>query len=383
MPEAARSLTILGATGSIGTSAARFLRLHPGAFRIEGLAVDRNWEAAATLADEFGALRVAVRDAGAARRLREARPHLDVLDGEAGVVAVAAAGSQVVLAAIAGSAGLPSTIAAIRAGSRVALANKESLVCGGPALLAEARARGVEVFPTDSEHTAIHQCLLAGRADEVHSLVLTASGGPFRHSSLDEMRRATPAQAVAHPNWSMGTKISLDSATLANKGLELIEACYLFDVAEPQVEVVVNPTSTFHSAVQFVDGSMIAQIGTPDMRASIGYALGLGRRRPTGVAPMSLLAGGFEFWHPDLERFPALALARQAVRLGQGGSLLFNAANEVAGGAFLGGRIGFMDIPSAIEDCLEAGGTRFASDLDTAADADREAKAFCTARLTG
>lgn len=377
-----RTLSILGASGSIGGNAAEFLRYHPEEFRLEGIAVDQDWEAAARLAEEFGCVRAAVRNAEGARALKEAMPGLDVMSGDEGVSAVAGAGSDVVLAAISGSAGLPSVLAAIEAGSRVALANKEAVVCGGRQLLEMAQARGVEVYPVDSEHSAIYQCLLSGRLDELDSIVLTASGGPFRHATLEEMRAATPAQALAHPNWAMGKKNSLDSATLANKGLELIEACYLFDVPEDKVEVLVNPTSTFHSAVRFVDGSMIAQIGDPDMRVPIGYALGCAERRFSGVGSFDLTKPGtFDFWAPDPERFPSLGLARAALRQGQSETLLFNAANEMAGIAFMDGRIGFMDIPAMIAECLETGEGRFETDLDGVIEADREAKRFCEERV--
>ena len=377
-----KTVTILGASGSIGTNAVEFLRMHPAAFRLHAVTVESNWQAAAALAAEFGLRRVAVRDAEAAAALRRHDPGLDVLDGDEGVVEAAGDGANVVLAAISGSAGLPSVLAAIRAGSRLALANKEALVCGGPALLRLAAERGVAALPVDSEHSAIYQCLLSGKPAEVLSLLLTASGGPFRFASLDEMRRATPAAALAHPNWPMGAKNSLDSATLANKGLELIEACYFFDIAESAVDVVINPSSILHSAVRFVDGSMVAQLGHADMRVPIGYALSWPDRLATGVEPLDLASlGELRFWPPDRARFPALDLARRAVREGQGGTLLFNAANEVAGRAFMEGKVGFMDIPLLIERCLDAGGGRFASGLDEVLEADRQAKLFCAEQV--
>jgi 1-deoxy-D-xylulose-5-phosphate reductoisomerase len=373
-----KTVCILGATGSIGTRALDFLRMHAGHYALSSFSVGANWQAAAAIAAEFGCRRVAVNDPAAARRLRDHSPELEVLDGPAGVVSVAGAGADVTLAAICGSDGLPSVLAAIRAGGQLALANKESLVCGGPELLALAKAHDVPVIPVDSEHSAIFQCLMCGRAEEVASITLTASGGPFRFSSLADMRTKTPAEALAHPNWPMGRKNSLDSATLANKGLELIEACYLFDVDEAAVEVLINPNSVFHSAVQFKDGSMIAQLGQADMRVPIGYALSWPERRETQVGPISLgELGKLEFWPPDHERFPSLELARAAVRCGQPGTLLFNAANEVAGQAFFDRRIGFMDIPAVIETCLDRGGLRFRASIEDAVAADGEAKAFC------
>lgn len=379
-----KTVCILGATGSIGTRALDFIRLHAEHFSLSSFSVGSNWEAAARIAAEFGCRRVAVHHPVAARRLREHLPDLEVLDGPAGVESVAAAGADVTLAAICGSAGLPSVLASIRAGGQLALANKESLVCGGPELLDLAKMHDVPVIPVDSEHSAIFQCLMCGRADEVASITLTASGGPFRFSSLADMHAKTPDEALAHPNWPMGRKNSLDSATLANKGLELIEACYLFDVDEADVEVLINPNSVFHSAVQFKDGSMIAQLGQADMRVPIGYALSWPERRETQVPPISLgQLGKLEFWPPDHERFPSLDLARTALRSGQPGTLLFNAANEVAGEAFFDRRIGFMDIPAVIETCLERGGLRFRASIEDAVAADAEAKAFCAEILHG
>lgn len=376
-----KSLTILGVSGSIGQRAIEFLRLHRDAFRLDGIAVRGDWRAAHAVAREFGCARIAVEDADAARQLRAATD-AEVLDGPAGVVAVAGAGSDVVLAAISGSAGLASVLAAIEAGSQLALANKESVVCGGPELVRYAEAHGAPIVPVDSEHSAIFQCLLSGARGEVHSLLLTASGGPFLDTPLAELRTATVARALAHPNWPMGRKNSLDSATLANKGLELIEASYLFDIPEERIEVVVNPSSIIHSGVHYVDGSMIAQLGTPDMRMAIGYALSWPERRTSGVPPVDLAAlGSIRFARPDDARFPCLGLARAALREGQGSTLLFNAANEVAGAAFLDGEIGFMEIGAVVADCLDAGGSRFASPLGAVVEADVAAKQFCGERL--
>lgn len=378
-----KTVNILGASGSIGMRALSFLRLHKSDFSLSGISVGSNWEAANRIAIEFGCGNVAVHDPSAARRLREHSPHLTVIDGPSAATSLAAIGADVTLAAISGSAGLPSVIAAIRAGSQLALANKEALVCGGPQLLELARAHRVPVIPVDSEHSAIFQCLMCGTSEELASITLTASGGPFRHSSLTEMSSKTPAEALAHPNWPMGQKNSLDSATLANKGLELIEACYLFDVAESNIEVLINPNSIFHSAVQFKDGSMIAQLGQADMCVPIGYALSWPRRRETQVAPLRLgELGRLEFWYPDNERFPSLSLARTAARSGQPATLLFNAANEIAGAAFIQGRIGFLDIPKVIEACLEKGGLRFRAPIDDVVQADVEARVFCGAVLS-
>jgi 1-deoxy-D-xylulose-5-phosphate reductoisomerase len=357
--------------------------LHPDRFKLSHIAVNGDWEAALRIALEFGCESVAVSDpAGAARLKREAPAGaFSIVDGPDSAAKVAAAPVDVVLAAISGSAGLPSVLAALRAGNRVALANKESLVCGGRALLGLAAAKGVQLMPVDSEHSAIFQSMLAGKRDEVASIVLTASGGPFRNTPLEQMRQATPEQALAHPNWSMGMKITIDSATLANKGLELIEAAYLFDIPESAIEVVINPSSILHSAVQFRDGSMIAQLGVADMRPPIALALSWPDRLETGVKSLSLSElGRLEFQQVDYAKFPCLSLARASLGA-PGGPLLFNAANEIAVAAFLERRIGFMEIPDVISDCMDAGHGRFACALDDILEANASALAFCRSRL--
>ena len=377
-------MTILGASGSIGTSALAFLRLHPDEFRLQNIAINSDWKTAVAICREFGCGAVAFSDPAAAAEFRKNAPDpsCEVFEGPNASATVASMPVDVVLAAIAGSAGLPSVVAAVNAGNRLALANKEPVVCAGRALLELAKKQGVEVIPTDSEHSAIFQSLLAGKPSEIASILLTASGGPFRTASLEQMRAATPEQALNHPNWSMGNKITIDSATLANKGLELIEAAYLFEQDPASIEVVVNPSSILHSAVQFRDGSMIAQLGKPDMRVAIGYGLSWPDRLETGVEPISLAAlGALQFEEVDTERFPCLGLAKASLASGTGGPLLFNAANEIAVAAFLKGRIGFMDIPALIETCLELGGNRFAASLDDVIAVNAEALEFCRSQL--
>jgi 1-deoxy-D-xylulose-5-phosphate reductoisomerase len=262
----------------------------------------------------------------------------------------------------------------------VALANKESLVCGGPLVREAARQGGGELVPVDSEHSAILQCLQGVRGDEVRRLVLTASGGPFRGTSTAEMAHVTPEQAVRHPNWSMGAKISVDSATLMNKGLELIEARHLFATPEDRIDVLVHPQSVIHSMVQFVDGSTLAQLGEPDMRVPIAYALGYPARLTTASPRLDLLARGrLDFEAPDAERFPALPLARRALRAGGGAPTILNAANEVAVAAFLGRRIGFLDIARVAADALDRLGTPGAADLEAMAAVDAEARRVAAA----
>lgn len=371
-----KTITILGASGSIGTSALKFLRLHRDKFALRHIAVSTSCDEALAIAREFDCKSIGIADETAARNC-EAPSGVTLYSGEAGLNDLAAQPVDIVLGAVTGSCGLPAIMAAIKAGNRVALANKESLVCGGPALLDLAASHGVEIIPIDSEHSAMFQCLLAGKRSEVHSIILTASGGPFRNANLKQLNAATPEQALNHPNWDMGPKNSLDSATLANKGLELIEAAYLFDARADQIEVVIHPTSIFHSAVRYNDGSMIAQLGAVDMCGAIGYGLSYPDRMPTGLAPLDLPAlGRLEFYPYDKARFPALDLARQSLNFGQGGSLMFNAANEMAGKAFLSGGIGFMDIARIIETCLDQAEGRFTAGLDDVVQADAAARDF-------
>ncbi|MDK9697344.1 MAG: 1-deoxy-D-xylulose-5-phosphate reductoisomerase [Siculibacillus sp.] len=374
-----KKITILGASGSIGRSAIAFLRLHRDKFALDAVAFGRGWETAAAIVEEFGCSAVSFADPQAAEAFRACGRSggCEVLSGPKASAELAARPVDTVLAAISGSAGFPSVLAAIEAGNRLALANKEALVCGGPQLLVRAKERGAVVVPIDSEHSAIFQCHLAGRPNEVAKILLTGSGGPFRTWSKEAIRRATPADAAKHPNWSMGPKITLDSATLANKGLELIETAYLFDIEESRIEVLINTSSILHSAVHYVDGSLIAMLGAADMRNAIGYGLTWPERLATGVDLIDLARiGRLEFERVDDERFPCLGLARHALHSGQGGTMMYNAANEVAGRLFMKGAIGFTDIPAIIDRCLAGDTARFASDLDHVVTADREAKAF-------
>ncbi len=374
-----KKITILGASGSIGRSAIAFLRMHRDKFSLDAVGFGSDWESAATIVEEFGCSAVSFADEPAAKAFRASgrAGACEVLGGAAAAAELAARPVDTVLAAISGSAGFPSVLAAIEAGNRLALANKEALVCGGPQLLGRAKERGATVVPIDSEHSAIFQCYLAGRPHEVAKILLTASGGPFRTWSKEAIRKATPAEALRHPNWSMGPKITLDSATLANKGLELIETAYYFGVDENRIEVLINTTSLLHSAVHYVDGTLIAMLGAADMRNAIGYGLTWPERLPTGVDLIDLgRIGRLEFEYVDDERFPCLGLARTALHAGQGGTMMYNAANEVAGRLFMTGAIGFTDIAAVIDKCLATDTSRFASALEDVVAADGEAKAF-------
>jgi 1-deoxy-D-xylulose-5-phosphate reductoisomerase len=385
-----RNVAVLGATGSIGTSALDVIARHPGALRASVLAagsrVDalvelcrRHRPAHAVVADEtaFAALRDGLHDAG-----------LDT-QAHAGANAIAglAAGDacDTVVAAIVGAAGLDSTLAAARAGKRLLLANKESLVLAGELLMRAAREAGATIVPIDSEHNAIFQCL-GGCEDraEVARIVLTASGGPFRGRTRAELTDITPAQAVAHPKWDMGPKISVDSATLMNKGLEVIEARHLFAMPGECIDVLVHPQSLVHSLVEFVDGSTLAQLGLPDMRTALAVGLGWPRRIASGVAGLDLRAHGkLEFEAPDLDTFPCLRLAYAALDAGGTAPALLNALDEIAVSAFLQGRIAFLDIPATIEDGMAALPVTPADSLDALLEADARARAFARERCGG
>jgi 1-deoxy-D-xylulose-5-phosphate reductoisomerase len=355
-----RRITVLGSTGSVGLSTldlmARAEAAGAARFEVEALVAGRNADRLAEQALRWKPRLAVVSDASALGRLRErlAGSGIETAAGEAAVLEAAMRPSDWVMAAIVGTAGLRPTWAAASRGAAVGLANKESLVTCGPALLETARKAGGEVIPVDSEHSAIFQVLQPPCAKRLRRIILTASGGPFRTWSSAAMASVTPEQAVAHPNWSMGAKISVDSATLANKGLEMIEASYLFGAPEDRVEVVVHPQSVVHSLVEYEDGSTLAQLGPPDMRTPIACALAWPDRLPWPAPRLDLAAiGSLTFEAPDEDRFPALRLAREALRSGGFMPAVFNAANEVAVQAFLDRRLGFLDIAAAIGETLE------------------------------
>ena len=377
----ARRVSILGATGSIGASALDVIARHPQRFELEGLAAGSRVDAlldlcarfrprVAVIAEESGF--AALRDGLAARGLAtQARAGAAALDELAADPA-----SDTVVAAIVGAAGVASTLAAARAGKRLLLANKESVVLAGEILARTAEAGGATLLPIDSEHNAIFQCLPAdGSRHGVRRLLLTASGGPFRGRARESLRDVTPEQACAHPNWVMGRKISVDSATLMNKGLEVIEAHHLFGFGADAIEVVVHPQSVIHSLVDYVDGSVLAQLGNPDMRTALAHGLAWPGRIDSGVAPLDLAAlARFDFERPDLEAFPCLALAFAALRAGGSAPATVNAANEVAVAAFLDGRLPFPGIPALIEATLSALPAEPAGDLDVLLACDARAR---------
>jgi 1-deoxy-D-xylulose-5-phosphate reductoisomerase len=359
-----QGIAILGSTGSIGRSTLAVIGLHPERFKVAVLGAFSNWQIIVEQAREFKAETVVLVDeqaaASARAALREVGSKTRVESGEQALAeAAGAANVQMVMAAIVGAAGLASTLAAVRAGKRVFLANKEALVMTGQLLMDEVRRAGAELIPIDSEHNAIFQCMPAGylpgdAARGVIRVILTASGGPFRSTAAAKMLHVTPDEACAHPKWKMGRKISVDSATLMNKGLEVIEATLLFGLPESQVNVVVHPQSVVHSLVEYADGSMLAQLGAPDMRTPIAQALAWPERFASGVQSLDLLAiGHLGFEPPDHVRFPSLTLARAAARAGGTAPTVLNAANEVAVQAFLDRRLNFVGISTVIDKVLQ------------------------------
>lgn len=376
-----KALSVLGSTGSIGTNVLAVVRQFPQLFRIVGLSAGRSVELLAQQVLEFDPECVAVGDPALVETLAERLPPsyrsriVSGLDGNCRVASWPSA--NMVISAVVGAVGLLPALAAIRAGKDLGLANKETLVMAGRLMMEAVRKHGVRLLPIDSEHSAIFQALEAGRREDVSRLILTASGGPFRTWSAQALTDATSSQALAHPNWTMGRKISIDSATLMNKGLEVIEARWLFDVSPEQIEVVVHPQSIVHSLVEYRDGSVVAQLGIPDMRIPIAYALSYPERLELGLSRLGLAqCGGLTFEQPDHDRFPALELAYEALAMGGVKPAALNAANEVAVDAFLAGRIGFTQIAEIVGTALRR--TEQADELDLQAilAADRQARAF-------
>ena len=373
-----RTVSILGSTGSVGTQTVDLLTAAPaGSFRVVALAAGRNARLLAEQAIALGAAHAVVADPAAYAELRAllSGTGITAAAGPEAVEAAAALTAEWTMAAITGAAGLASTLAAIRRGGAVALANKEALVCAGDVMLRAVRAAGATLLPVDSEHNAIFQSLADGNRGAVEKIVLTASGGPFRTASREEMARATPEAALKHPVWSMGAKISIDSATLMNKGLEVIEAARLFDLPEPMIEVLVHPQSVIHGMVCYRDGSVLAQLGAPDMRIPIAHTLAWPARMPTASPRLDLAAvARLDFFPPDPSRFPALALARAALRAGGGAPTILSAANEVAVEAFLQRRIGFLDIAALVERVLDRMGAPATETLAEVVEIDAEAR---------
>ncbi|MCW2394745.1 MULTISPECIES: 1-deoxy-D-xylulose-5-phosphate reductoisomerase [unclassified Sphingobium] len=381
---APRTVSVFGATGSVGTSTLDLIAREPEAFQVLAVTAGDDVDKLAAIAvmhrarravianeSRYGALKVALAGSG-----------VEIAAGSEALIEAAQMGADWTMAAIVGCAGLAPTLAAVAGGKTVALANKEALVSAGDVMMAAVARSGAALLPVDSEHNAIFQCLASGGLDAVRKITLTASGGPFRTLGREAMRAVTPAQAVKHPNWSMGRKISIDSATMMNKGLELIEAYHLFPIGLERFSILVHPQSVIHSMVEYRDRSTIAQLGCPDMRIPIASALAWPQRMETPCEPLDLATlGRLDFEAPDEERFPALRLAREALQAGGGAPAVLNAANEIAVGAFLDGRIGFLDIGRIVEDVLARSDAGRIATLEDVQAIDRSARAMAE-RLT-
>ena len=350
-----KTISILGATGSVGTSAVDVVR--KSSLNLDFISVDKNVSGAEALAREFSIPTVAVRDEAAARSLRISLSDTNtrVLSGEEGILTgISQSKSEVTVNSILGMAGLKPTLAVIDAGKRLALANKESLVIAGDIVTTRARSAGVEILPVDSEHSAIFQSLLAGKRSEIKRIILTASGGPFFGKGREELKLVTPALALAHPTWKMGKKITVDSATLMNKGFEIIEAAHLFGVGADKIEVVVHRESILHSAIEYIDNSIIGELSVPDMRSCVQYAVDYPDRTPAVIEPLDLFkVGSLSFMRPDYEAFPLLSLAKRAMTEGGAMGAVLNAADEVAVDAFLSGRLSFLGISEVVSETFD------------------------------
>ncbi|MFC1672828.1 1-deoxy-D-xylulose-5-phosphate reductoisomerase [Pseudomonadota bacterium] len=381
---APRTVTVLGSTGSIGCNTVDLLSRNPGQFQVEALTGNQNVTLLAEQAKNLGARLAVVADEARYGELKEqlAGTSIEAAAGDQAVADAAARPSDIVVAAIVGTAGLRPTLKAVQRGALVGLANKETLVSAGQVMTEEVKKGGATLIPVDSEHSAIFQVFDFDNADQVSKITLTASGGPFREKTLAEMAQMTPAQAVAHPNWDMGAKISVDSASMMNKGLELIEAFHLFPVAADAIDILVHPQSVVHSMVSYVDGSVLAQLGTPDMRTPISLALAWPERLATPAETLSLAdIGTLTFEAPDEARFPALRLARESLDAGGAAPTVLNAANEVAVAGFLAGKIGFLDIARTVETVLDSTSTGALTDMEQVFAVDDEARARAEALL--
>ncbi|MCA1957823.1 MAG: 1-deoxy-D-xylulose-5-phosphate reductoisomerase [Nitrospira sp.] len=373
-----KSIIILGSTGSIGTNTLDIVRRFPDDFRVVGLTAGGNIEKLEAQIRAFKPQTVAVSSETSAALLRTrcADLSVDILVGEEGIAQVAAMpGAELVISAIVGAAGLVPTLAAIRSGKHIALANKEPMVMAGKLMQTEARKHGVRIFPVDSEHSAIFQSLEGHRLQDVRRLILTASGGALWPLTKEQLSDVTPERALQHPNWKMGSKITIDSATLMNKGLEVVEARWLFDIPESRIDVLIHRESIIHSLVEYEDRSVIAQLGLPDMRTPISYAMRYPERMPLDLPSLDLTEiGKLTFCKPDHDRFPCLSLGYESLRIGGTMPAAMNAANEVAVEAFLNGGIRFIEIPEVIRHTMDAHNHRDLVDLEDALEADRWAR---------
>ena len=380
LPDTApKRVTILGSTGSVGSNTVDLIERNRSSYEIEALTANRNVTELARQAIDLKARMAVVADPDCYLELKSALAGtgIEAAAGADAIIEAATRPSDWVMAAIVGSAGLRPTLAAVRRGITVGLANKECLVSAGEIFVNEVRDHGAELLPVDSEHSAIYQVLDFNQPDKIRRIILTASGGPFRELALEDMQNVTPEQAVAHPNWDMGAKISVDSATMMNKGLELIEAYHLFPVEESEIDILVHPQSVIHSMVDYIDGSVLAQLGTPDMRTPIAFALAWPERMAAPSPKLSLEdIQTLTFEAPDPVRFPALRLAREALQAGQSAPTVLNAANEIAVEGFLSKKVGYLDIARIVEATLEHLDNKPISTLDDVAEVDSAARAY-------
>lgn len=379
-----KKVSILGATGSIGKSTLDLIERSPGDFEVIALTASVNARALADAARRTKAKLAVIADESRLPELEAALQgsNCRAAAGADALLEAAAGDADLVMAAIVGCAGLKPTMAAVEAGKTVALANKEALVTAGDLMTGAAQRGGSTLLPVDSEHNAIFQSLAGSRVDQVSRIILTASGGPFRTASDEKIRNATPAEAVAHPNWSMGAKISVDSATLMNKGLELIEAHYLFGLPSERIDILIHPQSVIHSLVEYVDGSVLAQLGSPDMRIPIAYALAWPDRMPTPAQRLDLATiSRLDFSEPDMGRFPALRLAREALEAGGSAPAVLNAANEIAVATFLDGKIAFPDISRLVEGALQENDSPPPQSIEDVFEIDRKVRSEVTAMI--
>lgn len=376
--KAPRSVTILGSTGSVGCSTIDLIERNRENFDVVALTAGRNADLLISQARKLRPDFVAISDSSVYQTVKDALSDLDieVAAGPEAIIEAASRPADLVIAAIVGAAGLEPTMAAVRRGAIVGLANKECLVCAGDLMMDAVKHHGAVMLPVDSEHNAIFQVFDFDRRDSVDHLILTASGGPFRSFTKAQMASVTPAQAVAHPNWDMGAKISVDSATMMNKGLEVIEAHYLFNMPEERIKVLIHPESVIHSLVAYVDGSVLAQLGTPDMRTPIAYTMAWPARMAAPMEPLDLAAlAKLTFETPDMDRFTCLKLARDALKAGGNSSVVLNAANEIAVASFLAGEIGFLDIARIVEETLNKTPNDTMSSLEAIVETDQAARA--------
>jgi 1-deoxy-D-xylulose-5-phosphate reductoisomerase len=378
-----KGLSILGSTGSIGTSTLDVVRAHPGRFGVKSLSAGSNIALLKDQIREFQPAFVSVEGEDAAREIAREFAISTGFGPDGASEAASMDGVDLVVSAISGAAGLLPTLSAVRAGKFIALANKETLVMAGNVVMAEAEKSGSIIMPVDSEHSAIFQSLAGHRKSDVRSIILTASGGPFLSASAERLKTVTPEEALRHPNWSMGRKITIDSATLMNKGLEVIEAKWLFDVPLSSIVVAIHPQSIVHSMVEYVDGSVVAQLGVPDMKGPIAYALAYPERIETGAERLDLMGAKFEFMAPDTERFPCLKLAYSAMEAGGTMPVVLNASDEVAVEAFLSGRIGFTGISAVISAVMDEHEVVNAQSLDEILAADGWARRAAESCMNG